>query len=285
MIIYDKIVVSTTEPKEKMILWYNPRKQDMFWYNDGWTSLTIFPNYRSIEKYVKEIKDIFQNLDIIELPTIIEDNKISIKANEEAIKANEETIRINEEAIKAVTDLLQQVYEDVTILKNKPYQSDGYTYNSQNNSFTVGKKAEASGDNSFASGFNSVAKGKQSTATGTETESQGRHTTSEGYQTLSYGPFSHSEGYKTKAIGRASHAQGIGNTANNQGQCVVGKYATIDNNGMSIFQVGIGSSEINRRDALKIDVEGNVTFGNSKGQTISLTFEELQKLKQFIKTI
>jgi hypothetical protein len=53
MIIYNKIVVSTTEPKEKIVLWYDPSKQDIFWYNDGWTSLTIMPDNKSLKHDIK----------------------------------------------------------------------------------------------------------------------------------------------------------------------------------------------------------------------------------------
>lgn len=62
MIIYDKIVVSTTEPKEKIVLWYDPSKQDIFWYNDGWTSLTVMPDNKSLKNDIKWIKEFIESL-------------------------------------------------------------------------------------------------------------------------------------------------------------------------------------------------------------------------------
>lgn len=93
MIIYNKIVVSATEPKEKNVLWYDPSKQDMFWYNDGWTSLTIIPAYRSIEE---DIKKLFSMIDVSqEIDSIIEEK---IKKWIGEITVNFDNIKINLES-------------------------------------------------------------------------------------------------------------------------------------------------------------------------------------------
>ena len=93
MIIYNKIVVSTTEPKEKNVLWYDPSKQDMFWYNDGWTSLTIIPAYRSIEE---DIKKLFSMIDVSqEIDSIIEEK---VKKWIGEITVNFDNIKINLES-------------------------------------------------------------------------------------------------------------------------------------------------------------------------------------------
>lgn len=73
MIVYNKIVVSTIEPKEKIVLWYDPSKQDIFWYNDGWTSLTIMPDNKSLKHDIKQVKELIESLpkDYKELEQVI----------------------------------------------------------------------------------------------------------------------------------------------------------------------------------------------------------------------
>ena len=58
--------MSVTEPESKLVLWYNPKTQDLYWWNDGWTSLQIFPNYRHIEQDITKLKEWLQHIDTIE---------------------------------------------------------------------------------------------------------------------------------------------------------------------------------------------------------------------------
>lgn len=155
MIIYNKIVVSTTEPKEKIVLWYDPSKQDIFWYNDGWTSLTIFPNYRSIEQYVKEIKDAVQNLNLAEYPYIIEENK---------------------KAIESINVLLQEVSCDIDALKSKTAfigneSESTLFYNEHQGSFVAGKGCVAEGQYSFAEGYHNITNNNNEHAQGSYNKS------------------------------------------------------------------------------------------------------------------
>lgn len=89
-------------------------------------------------------------------------------------------------------------------------------------------------------------------------EDNGGYAHAEGASTIAYGKGSHSEGIKTMAVGVGSHAEGIGNVAINEGQHVGGLYATIDETGDYLFQIGVGVDENNREDAFVIKKDGTV---------------------------
>ena len=37
--IFDKILISYTEPESKNVLWFDPNKREILYYSDGWKSL------------------------------------------------------------------------------------------------------------------------------------------------------------------------------------------------------------------------------------------------------
>lgn len=137
-----------------------------------------------------------------------------------------------------------------------------------------GYKSIAQGKASHAEGYNTQAKGNQSHAEGSSTIAEGNSAHAEGSSTVASGSFSHAEGSHTEAIGRDSHAEGVynkaigiashaegeHNIAKNQAQHVSGKYATIDESGEAIFQVGIGKSDAERKDALRVTDDGRIFF-------------------------
>lgn len=143
-----------------------------------------------------------------------------------------------------------------------------------NSTHAEGDTTIASGEASHAEGYNTQAKGNQSHAEGSSTIATGNSAHAEGFSTVASGSFSHAEGSHTEAIGRDSHAEGaynkaIGiashvegehNIAKNQAQHVSGKYATIDESGTAIFQVGIGESDAERKDALRVTDDGRIFF-------------------------
>lgn len=71
---------------------------------------------------------------------------------------------------------------------------------------------------------------------------------------------SHVEGYNNYSVGDYSHVEGIGNHVYGEASHVCGKYATLDEAGDFIFQVGVGLSENDRRDAFAIRRDGTVVF-------------------------
>lgn len=141
-----------------------------------------------------------------------------------------------------------------------------------NSTHAEGDTTIAFGEASHAEGYNTQAKGNQSHAEGSSTIATGNSSHAEGVSTTASGSFSHAEGSHTeasgrdshaegaynKAIGIASHAEGVNNTAPNEAQHVSGKYATIDNTGTAIFQVGIGNDTGDRKDALRIKTDGDI---------------------------
>ena len=141
-----------------------------------------------------------------------------------------------------------------------------------NSTHAEGDTTIAFGEASHAEGYNTQAKGNQSHAEGSSTVAEGNSSHAEGVSTIASGSFSHAEGSHTEAIGRdshaegaynkaigiASHTEGVNNTAPNEAQHVSGKFATIDNTGTAIFQVGIGNDAGDRKDALRIKTDGDI---------------------------
>ena len=141
-----------------------------------------------------------------------------------------------------------------------------------NSTHAEGDATIAFGEASHSEGYNTQAKGNQSHAEGSSTIATGNSSHAEGVSTVATGSFSHAEGSHTeatgrdshaegaynKAIGIASHAEGDNNIAPNEAQHVSGKYATIDNTGTAIFQVGIGNDPEDRKDALRIKTDGDI---------------------------
>lgn len=139
---------------------------------------------------------------------------------------------------------------DSTIAFGEAAHAEGY------NTQATGNQSHAEGNGTIASGNSSHAEGIASIASGTYSHAEGSHTESEGRD-------SHAEGAYNKAIGIASHAEGVGNYAMNQGQHVGGKYATIDNSGTMVFQIGIGDDENNRKDGFVVYTDGSCSFNGT----------------------
>lgn len=161
-----------------------------------------------------------------------------------------------------------------------------------NSTHAEGDTTIAFGEASHAEGYNTQAKGNQSHAEGSSTVAEGNSSHAEGVSTTASGSFSHAEGSHTeatgrdshaegaynKAIGIASHAEGNNNIAPNEAQHVSGKFATVDESGTSIFQVGIGSDVDNRKDALRIKTDGDIIIQQDDQEIVLQDkLESLQK--------
>lgn len=119
-------------------------------------------------------------------------------------------------------------------------------------------------------------KGGYAHAEGCSTLAVGMASHAEGARTFAKGMYSHAEGMMTDALGRFSHAEGYYNIAPNTAQHVCGYCATIDDSGDVIFQIGIGMSERDRKDALRITKDGVFTYGNRDGETVTFTIDSLK---------
>lgn len=125
-------------------------------------------------------------------------------------------------------------------------------------SHAEGQSTVASSTGSHSEGRNTTASGNASHAEGNGSTASGTHAHAEGFNTVASGNYSHSEGVNTQALGNYSHAEGYGNIAPNNGQHVGGTYATIDDTGSYLFQIGVGTDPDNRQDAFIIKDDGTV---------------------------
>lgn len=117
-------------------------------------------------------------------------------------------------------------------------------------------KATDGGKYGHAEGMNSIVSG------------YGAH--SEGSYTSACGTCSHAEGHNTLAAAEYSHAGGNNTIASGQYSTVIGKY----NNPTlyDIFQIGAGSADDNRINALTVDSSGSVNVNTSAGLKNTRTF-------------
>jgi len=77
------------------------------------------------------------------------------------------------------------------------------------------------------------------------------------------GGAAHSEGRFSVAVGNYSNATGIGTVALGQGQLTAGTYNTLSDTG-SLFIVGRGTSNVNRRDAFTVNPIGSITVPTTR---------------------
>ena len=139
-----------------------------------------------------------------------------------------------------------------TLTENADTQG-AYSHAEGNASAAAGCAAHAEGKKTYANGTGAHAEGAFSFASGTAAHAEGQNTKAKASR-------SHAEGVDTVADAEGAHAEGVGNHAVNQGHHVSGKYATIDESGKAIFQVGIGESDAQRKDALRVTDDGRIFF-------------------------
>ena len=139
-----------------------------------------------------------------------------------------------------------------TLAENADTQG-AYSHAEGNASAAAGCAAHAEGKKTYANGIAAHAEGAFTRAVGTAAHAEGQNTKAEASR-------SHAEGVDTRASAEGAHAEGVGNHAVNQGHHVSGKYATIDESGKAIFQVGIGESDTQRKDALRVTDDGRIFF-------------------------
>jgi hypothetical protein len=146
-------------------------------------------------------------------------------------------------SVKNANELFASVYY-VTNLVGPSGAVLPFTYNSTHESYSFGEECEINGDYAVSMGYYNESIGENSLTNGQENVASGRN--------------SHAEGYYNTAEGECSYVNGIGNIAKNTAQTVIGQYATVDTDD-AIFQIGIGTGEGDRRDALKIKKDGTVS--------------------------
>ena len=158
------------------------------------------------------------------------------------------------------------------------YNGDSYITNilsvGLNNTITgayavaVGNTTTASGDNAHAEGIRSVAIGESSHAEGRYTRAVGNNSHSEGDGAAASGTCSHAEGSGTTANGAASHTEGAFTIAYNTYEHAGGRYnsSTSGNSsstGATIFSIGIGTSDSDRKNAIEVTQTGALIANTS----------------------
>ena len=142
-------------------------------------------------------------------------------------------------------------------------------------------ESTANGVFSHAEGNANAARGANSHAEGKKNLSAGIASHAEGYNNITWGVAAHVEGQSNVASGSKSHVEGYHNIAKNEAQHVSGKYATVDETGKAIFQVGAGTDENNRKDVLKISTDGSIEIQDTEGNPFILQ-EKLGNLQSQI---
>lgn len=126
---------------------------------------------------------------------------------------------------------------------------------------TFGIRNGEVGAMSVGLGYNVVADGTYSFAEGQESVASGATSHAEGWGTLAGSICCHAEGNHTKALGVSSHASGYFTQANYGQQFVCGAYN--DNKSGNAFEIGNGTADDARSNALTVDWSGNVVASGS----------------------
>lgn len=166
--------------------------------------------------------------------------------------------------------------EKTSALNYRSHAEGLETTASGENSHAEGNKTTAKGTNSHAEGHSTTASGFTSHAEGCSTTASKNYTHAEGYSTTASMDYSHAEGYSTTASGWCSHAEGWKTTASENAshaqnyctiagydsQTAIGKYNK--NKSSSAFEIGNGTSDTARSNALEVTWNGMVSLTGNR---------------------
>lgn len=138
-------------------------------------------------------------------------------------------------------------YGDYSFATGRTTQANG-SY-----SLASGLETEARGDGSISAGSNTVAFGNNSFAMGLETYAGGNNSVTFGYDTITIGDRSFAAGSNTRANGFMSFVLGRWNVGVGNSESWVGQDP--------LFEIGIGTSNNNRANAMTVLKNGNVGIG------------------------
>ena len=131
-----------------------------------------------------------------------------------------------------------------------------------NNVVASGSCSHAEGNGTIANGWLAHAEGERALAAGSCSHAEGGYTIAanfnshaEGYSTYA-GSYAHAEGHSSEASGYASHAQNQGTTASYNFQTTIGQFN--DNQNDTALEIGNGTADNARSNALTVDWQGNV---------------------------
>lgn len=115
----------------------------------------------------------------------------------------------------------------------------------------------ASGHYSHAQGYQSTASGNSASASGTSTTASGDNSSTSGSYNTASGSNSTATGDGTTASGAAAFSGGEGTVAGYANQTALGQYN--NNKSGNLFEIGNGSDDDNRSNALEVKSNGNLT--------------------------
>ena len=199
----------------------------------------------------------------------------------------------NPNAISLASELGINLEQDINTGASGQYSAsfNGNTMALAKRSMAINNKTIAYGEESFAANYQTVALGDGSASFGTMTVAKGRHSFAEGHSTQAIGEESHAMGYNTIAVGRASLAQGGATEANGQfsyaggyktvagadNQTVVGQWNKNKTN--TLFEVGCGTNEDNRLNALEVLTDGRVKiYGAPKDNDDAVRYQDISNM-------
>lgn len=148
------------------------------------------------------------------------------------------------------------------------YQSHAEGYNTSAfgaQSHSEGDRTQSIGYQSHAEGYKTSAIGPASHAEGEQTSAVGSYSHAEGDRSRAIGQYSHAEGSLTSAIGDRSHAEGYYTIASGDYQTVIGKYNAP--NITDLFQIGCGSADNARRNALEVKDDNTIWYNYNGSMT------------------
>lgn len=189
-------------------------------------------------------------------------------------RINEETT-VRTEADTAINAEIAKVKDSVVGKKSKTWNGYAEVFNNINENRATADCAHAEGTKTTASEQAAHAEGKLTVASspyahaeGDQTRATASSSHSEGFGTRASGYASHAEGGSTVASGNFTHAGGEHTKAANYAEQAIGYYnksTYVNNNGQwkgdsesTLFSVGNGTSESDRKNALEVKQDGTV---------------------------
>lgn len=146
---------------------------------------------------------------------------------------------------------------------------------------TIGNFSIASGLDADANGYCSYVEGMRNTSNGEACHAEGYFNTADGFASHVEGQENtadngaHAEGYHGSATGVYSHTQNLRTVAGYNYQTAIGKYN--DNQSANAFEIGNGTAENARSNALTVGWDGNVWCAGGITATptaITLTYSQ-----------
>lgn len=251
---------------------------------------------------VETVKDVTQqqistlNTQLAEEATarLNQDDVLEAKITEEKNARTEADTAINAE--------IATVKDSVVGKKSKTWNGFAEVFNNIDENKATADCAHAEGHQTTASEQAAHAEGKKTVASspyahaeGDQTQATASSSHSEGFSTTASGYASHAEGGSTVASGSFTHAGGEHTKATNFAEQAIGYYnkSTYVNNGQwkgdsesTLFSIGNGTSESDRKNALEVKQDGTVLVQKpGTKQTVKvydglMTAEEKASLEQ-----